>query len=122
MKPAWWKEVIVYQIYSYSFKDMTGISIDDLNGITSKLLYLWDLSVNVIWLSPIYTSSMKDMRYDISDYHAIHSNMSTMKDWEALVKQVHDLELKVVMNLMINHTSEQHVWFKESRKEGDKKN
>ncbi|KAA6410052.1 MAG: glycoside hydrolase family 13 [Lasallia pustulata] len=121
MQPAWWKEAIVYQIYPYSFRDTTGTGIGDLNGITSKLPYLRDLGVDVVWLSPIYASPMKDMGYDISDYRAIHPEMGTMEDWETLVGQAHDLGLKVVMDLVVNHTSDQHAWFQESRKGGAKK-
>lgn len=121
MQSSWWKEAVVYQIYPYSFKDTTGTGIGDLNGITSKLPYLRDLGVDVVWLSPIYASPMKDMGYDISDYYAIHPDMGTMKDWEILVEEAHKTGLKVVMDLVVNHTSDQHEWFKESKKGGDKK-
>ena len=118
MDHAWWKEAVVYQVYPYSFKDTTGSGIGDLNGITSKLPYLHDLGVEIIWLCPIYASPMKDMGYDISDYRAIHPDMGTMPDWERLVEEAHKLNLKVVMDLVVNHTSDQHEWFKESKDGG----
>jgi oligo-1,6-glucosidase len=118
---AWWKEAVIYQIYPYSFKDTTGNGIGDLNGIRSKLQYLHDLGVDVIWLSPIYESPMKDMGYDISDYKAINPNVGTMQDWELLVKAAHELEIKVVMDLVVNHTSDQHAWFQDSKQGGPKK-
>ncbi|KAK5126862.1 hypothetical protein LTR16_002943 [Cryomyces antarcticus] len=118
---AWWKEAVVYQIYPASFKDSTGSGFGDLNGITSKLQYLRDLGVDVIWLSPIYESPMRDMGYDISDYRAIHPDMGTMADWERLVEEAHALGMKVIMDLVVNHTSDQHEWFKESKKGGYKR-
>ena len=118
MDRAWWKEAVVYQIYPYSFKDTTGIGIGDLNGITSKLPYLRDLGVDIIWLCPIYASPMKDMGYDISDYRNIHPEMGTMRDWEILVEEAHKLDLKLVMDLVVNHTSDEHEWFRESKNGG----
>ena len=115
---TWWKEATVYQVYPFSFKDSTGTGTGDLNGITSKLPYLRDLGVDVLWMSPIYASPMKDMGYDISDYRQIHPDMGTMQDWERLVSEAHKLGLKVVMDLVVNHTSDEHAWFKESRGEG----
>lgn len=115
---AWWKEAIVYQIYPYSFKDTTGTGIGDLDGIASKLPYLHDLGVDVIWLSPIYASPMKDMGYDISDYRAINPAIGTMRDWEMLVEEAHRMDMRIVMDLVVNHTSDQHEWFQESKSGG----
>lgn len=114
--PKWWKEAVIYQIYPYSFKDSTGSGTGDLNGITSKLPYLRDLGVDVVWMSPVYASPMNDMGYDISDYRAIHPEMGTLEDWERLCKATHDLGMKLVMDLVVNHTSDEHEWFKESKK------
>lgn len=111
----------MYQIYPASFKDTTGTGFGDLNGITAELPYIRDLGVDVIWLCPIYESPMRDMGYDISDYRAIHPDMGTMEHWERLVAEAHALGLKVVMDLVVNHTSDEHQWFKESRNGGEKK-
>ncbi|KAF2478620.1 alpha amylase [Neohortaea acidophila] len=117
----WWKEAIVYQVYPFSFKDTTGNGIGDLNGITSKLTYLRDLGVDVIWLSPIYASPMKDQGYDISDYRAINPDLGTMADFDNLVAEAHRIGLKVVMDLVVNHTSDQHAWFQDSKAGGEKR-
>jgi glycosidase len=111
----WWKEAVVYQIWPSSFKDSNGSGSGDLNGITSKLPYLKDLGIDTIWLSPIYASPMVDMGYDISDYHAINPDMGTMQDIERLIKEAHKVGLKVVMDLVVNHTSDEHAWFQESK-------
>lgn len=120
-KQDWWRGAVVYQVYPQSFKDTTGTGKGDLNGITSKLPYLEDLGVDVVWLSPIYASPMIDMGYDISDYRAINPDFGTMQDWERLVKEAHQIGLKVVMDLVVNHTSDQHVWFQNAMAGGDKK-
>lgn len=117
----WWKEAIVYQIYPFSFKDTTGNGWGDLNGIISKLPYLQGLGVDVIWLSPIYASPMKDCGYDISDYEAINPDLGTMDDFDNLVRETHRLGLKLVMDLVVNHTSDQHAWFQDSRAGGEKR-
>lgn len=121
INPKFWKESTVYQIYPSSFKDSTGTGSGDLNGITSKLPYLASLGVDIVWLSPIYASPMKDMGYDISDYRAINPSMGTLSDWENLVSKAHELGLKLVMDLVVNHTSDQHEWFLESKKGGAKR-
>ena len=121
MDRQWWKSAVVYQIYPYSFKDTTGNGIGDINGITSKLKYLQGLGVDVIWLSPIYASPMKDMGYDISDYRAINPDFGTMEDWEQMVARAHELGMKVVMDLVVNHTSDQHAWFQQSKRGEDGK-
>ncbi|CAK7200654.1 hypothetical protein SEUCBS139899_003352 [Sporothrix eucalyptigena] len=112
---AWWKEAIVYQIYPSSFYDSNGDGIGDLQGIISKLDYLKDLGVDVIWVCPIYQSPQIDMGYDISDYENIHPPYGTVKDVELLIKEAHLRGMKLMLDLVINHTSDQHAWFKESR-------
>ncbi|TFY81517.1 hypothetical protein EWM64_g2496 [Hericium alpestre] len=112
---AWWKEASVYQIYPASFADSNGDGIGDLNGILSKLDYLKDLGVDVLWLSPIYPSPLADMGYDISDYRDIDPRYGTLEDWDNLLKGVHERGLKLMMDLVVNHTSDEHKWFQESR-------
>ncbi len=119
VKKAWWKEAVVYQIYPRSFCDSNGDGIGDLRGIISKLDYLKELGIDVIWLSPVYRSPGVDNGYDISDYRAIHEDFGTMEDFELLLKEVHDREMKLVMDLVVNHTSDQHAWFMESCKSTD---
>lgn len=112
---AWWKEATVYQIYPVSFFDSNGDGIGDLNGIYSKLDYLRDLGVDVLWLSPIYRSPLADMGYDISDYRDIDPRYGTLGDWDRLLEGVHDRGMKLMMDLVVNHTSDEHDWFRESR-------
>ncbi|KAF8990723.1 glycoside hydrolase family 13 protein [Cyathus striatus] len=112
---TWWKNAIVYQIYPISFFDSNGDGIGDLNGIYSKLDYLKDLGVDVLWLSPIYKSPLADMGYDISDYRDIDPRYGTLEDWDNLLKGVHERGMKLVMDLVVNHTSDEHAWFTESR-------
>lgn len=119
MKRAWWKESVVYQVYPRSFCDMSGDGIGDLNGITSKLDYLKELGVDVIWLSPIYKSPNDDMGYDISDYEDIMTEFGTMEDFDRMLKAAHERGLKIVMDLVVNHTSDEHAWFIESRSSRD---
>ena len=113
--PAWWKEAVVYQIYPRSFKDSNGDGIGDLNGIREKLDYLKDLGVDVLWLNPIYQSPNVDNGYDISDYRDIMTDFGTMADFDALLADVHAHGLKLIMDLVVNHSSDQHPWFIESR-------
>jgi oligo-1,6-glucosidase len=112
----WWKEAIVYQIYPRSFKDTNGDGIGDLKGIIAKLDYIKSLGVDVIWLNPIYASPNDDNGYDISDYESIMKEFGTMKDFDALLKGMHDRKIKLVMDLVVNHSSDEHKWFQESRK------
>ncbi|TPX30383.1 hypothetical protein SmJEL517_g06035 [Synchytrium microbalum] len=111
---AWWKSAVVYQIYPRSFKDSNGDGIGDINGIRQKIPYLKDLGVDVIWLSPIYKSPQVDNGYDISDYYDISKDFGTMNDMDALLSEVHSSGMKVLMDLVVNHTSDQHEWFLES--------
>ncbi len=119
MEKRWWKESVVYQIYPRSFKDSNGDGIGDLNGITEKLDYLKELGIDVIWLSPVYQSPNDDNGYDISDYQAIMSEFGTMEDFDRMLGKAHDLGIRIVMDLVVNHTSDEHPWFVESRKSAD---
>ncbi|MDQ2071623.1 glycoside hydrolase family 13 protein [Haloarcula sp. NS06] len=112
---AWWKEAVVYQIYPRSFNDSDGDGIGDLQGIIDRLDYVANLGIDVIWLNPVYDSPQKDNGYDISDYQAIYDEFGTMADWETLVEEVHDRDMRLVMDLVVNHTSDQHEWFRKSR-------
>jgi len=115
MGSQWWKKSVVYQIYPRSFCDSNGDGIGDINGITFKLDYIKKLGADIIWISPIYQSPMFDNGYDISDYTDINPEFGTMADFDRLLKEAHDLGLKIVMDLVVNHTSAQHRWFLESR-------
>lgn len=119
MDKAWWKESVIYQIYPRSFCDSNGDGIGDLPGITGKLDYIKELGVNVIWLSPVYRSPNDDNGYDISDYQAIMDEFGTMADFDKLLSEAHARGLKIVMDLVVNHTSDEHPWFVESRKSRD---
>lgn len=115
MKKTWWKEAVAYQIYPRSFCDSDGDGIGDLQGIISKLDYIQNLGVDVIWLSPIYKSPNDDNGYDVSDYQAIMDEFGTMADFDQLLDQVHDRGMKLIMDLIVNHTSDEHPWFLQSR-------
>ena len=119
MKKTWWKESVIYQIYPRSFMDSNGDGIGDLKGITSKLDYLKELGIDVIWLSPVYQSPNDDNGYDISDYQAIMEEFGTMEDFDEMLSQAHERGIKIVMDLVVNHTSDEHRWFVESRKAED---
>jgi len=119
MNKTWWKESVVYQIYPRSFMDSNGDGIGDLNGITQRLEYIKELGANVIWISPIYKSPNKDNGYDISDYQDIMDEFGTLEDFDNLLTKAHSLGLKIVLDLVVNHTSDQHKWFIESRKSKD---
>lgn len=115
----WWKEAVVYQLYPRSFKDSDGDGIGDLKGIISKLDYIKSLGVDVIWLNPIYASPNDDNGYDISDYRNIMREFGTMADFDSLLKGMHDRQMKLVMDLVVNHSSDEHDWFKQSRSSRD---
>ena len=119
MNKTWWKESVVYQIYPRSFCDSNGDGIGDLKGITEKLDYLKELGSNVIWLSPVYQSPNDDNGYDISDYEAIMTEFGTMADFDEMLNKAHSLGIKIVMDLVVNHTSDEHKWFVESRSSKD---
>lgn len=118
---TWWKEAVVYQIYPRSFADSNGDGIGDLNGITGKLPYLKELGVDVLWLCPIYASPNDDNGYDISDYQAIMDEFGTMADFDLLLETAHGMGIRIIMDLVANHTSDMHHWFIESRKSRDNK-
>jgi oligo-1,6-glucosidase len=119
MKKAWWKESVVYQIYPRSFQDSNGDGIGDLCGILQRLDYLQELGVDVIWLSPVYKSPNDDNGYDISDYQDIMDEFGTLADWDELLSEMHKRGIKLLMDLVVNHTSDEHRWFQESRKSKD---
>ena len=116
---TWWKEAVVYEVYPRSFKDSNGDGIGDLKGVEEKLDYLKDLGVDVIWLCPIYRSPNVDNGYDISDYYHIMGDFGTMMDFDSLLTGIHKRGMKLILDLVVNHTSDQHHWFKESRKSKD---
>lgn len=115
----WWKESIVYQIYPRSFKDSNADGVGDINGVTEKLDYLKELGIDVIWLSPVYQSPNDDNGYDISDYRAIMEEFGTMEDFDRMLRKAHERGIRIVMDLVVNHTSDEHPWFVESRKSTD---
>lgn len=111
----WWKEAVVYQLYPRSFKDSDGDGIGDLKGIISKLDYIKSLGVDAVWLNPIYSSPNDDNGYDVSDYRGIMKDFGTMEDFDALLKGMHERNIKLVMDIVVNHSSDEHEWFKQSR-------
>ena len=112
MNEPWWKRAVVYQIYPKSFNDTTGNGTGDIQGIIQKLDYLKELGVDVLWLTPIYKSPQNDNGYDISDYYSIDPSYGTMEDFEELLHETHKRGMKLIMDLVINHTSTEHQWFK----------
>ena len=115
----WWKKSVVYQIYPRSFMDSNGDGFGDLQGIIQKLDYLKDLGIDVIWLSPVYDSPQQDNGYDIRDYRQMYEKFGTMEDMDELIEKAHDRGIRIVMDLVANHTSDEHQWFVESRKSAD---
>jgi oligo-1,6-glucosidase len=118
-EPTWWKEAVVYQVYPRSFKDSNGDGIGDLPGITSKLDYLQKLGVNVIWLSPHFDSPNADNGYDIRDYRKVMTEFGTMADFDAMLAGIKQRHMRLIIDLVVNHTSDEHHWFVESRKSKD---
>lgn len=119
MEKKWWHDSVVYQIYPRSFNDSNGDGIGDINGVIEKLDYLKNLGVDILWLSPVYESPMDDNGYDISDYRAISKDFGTMEDMDNLIAAANERGLKIVMDLVVNHTSDEHPWFIESKKSKD---
>lgn len=119
MKKNWWKESVVYQIYPRSFKDSDNDGIGDINGITEKMGYLKELGIDVIWLSPVYESPNDDNGYDISNYQGIMKEFGTMEDFDRMLETAHSNGIRILMDLVVNHTSDEHPWFVESRKSKD---
>jgi oligo-1,6-glucosidase len=116
---VWWKEAVIYQVYVRSFFDSNGDGIGDLPGLISRLDYLKELGVNVLWLNPVYQSPNDDNGYDISDYKDIMKEFGTMTDWENMLAKSHEQGIKIIMDLVVNHSSDEHKWFIESRKSKD---
>ncbi|QSG02620.1 glycoside hydrolase family 13 protein [Natranaeroarchaeum sulfidigenes] len=112
----WWKEAVVYQIYPQSFNDSNGDGVGDIPGIIEKVDYLDALGVDVVWLNPVYESPMADNGYDIADYRSIHPEYGTVNDWERLLEELHDRDIRLIMDLVVNHTSDEHEWFQRSRR------
>lgn len=119
MRKSWWKESVVYQIYPRSFKDSNGDGIGDLRGIIQKLDYLKELGVDVVWLCPVYKSPNDDNGYDISNYRDIMDEFGTLANWQELLDGMHQRGIKLIMDLVVNHTSDEHPWFVEARKSKD---
>ncbi len=117
----WWKEAVVYQVYPRSFKDSDGDGVGDLKGIISKLDYIKSLGIDAVWLNPIYTSPNDDNGYDISDYRQIMTDFGTMEDFDLLLKGMHERGIKLIMDLVVNHSSDEHERFKQSRSSRDNK-
>ena len=115
----WWKNSVVYQIYPRSFKDSNGDGFGDLQGVIEKLDYLKELGIDVIWLSPVFDSPQDDNGYDIRDYRSIYAGFGSNEDMEELINKAHDRDIKIVLDLVVNHTSDEHAWFVESRKSRD---
>ncbi len=115
----WWKHAVIYEIYPRSFQDSNGDGMGDLNGITSRLDYLKDLGIDAIWITPFYPSPQVDYGYDISDYTAIDPDYGTMEDFDHLIREAKKRDIKVLLDFVMNHTSDQHQWFKESRSSKD---
>ena len=115
----WWKEAVVYQVWPRSFQDSDGDGIGDLPGVTARIPYLAELGINVIWLSPVFTSPNDDMGYDISDYRQIMPEFGTMADFDVLLETAHAHGIKILMDLVVNHTSDEHQWFEAARSSRD---
>lgn len=119
MTTSWWKKAVVYQIYPKSFNDTTGNGTGDIQGIIEKLDYLKELGVEVVWLTPIYKSPQRDNGYDISDYYNIQEEYGTMEDFDQLLAEAHKRGIKIIMDIVINHTSTEHEWFKQAKSSKD---
>ena len=119
MTQPWWQNSVVYQIYPRSFNDGNGDGIGDLRGVIQRLDYLQQLGVDVVWLSPVYKSPNDDNGYDISDYRDIMTEFGTLADWREMIEGMHQRGIKLIMDLVVNHTSDEHPWFVEARKSKD---
>ena len=117
--PEWWHGGVIYQVYPRSFQDSNGDGIGDLAGIAARLPYIASLGVDAIWVSPFFKSPMKDFGYDVSDYRDVDPMFGTLADFDALLDGAHKLGLKVMIDLVLSHTSDQHPWFEESRASTD---
>ena len=112
----WWKEAVVYQIYPKSFQDSNDDGIGDLQGIIQRLDYIKELGADVIWLNPIYQSPQVDNGYDISDYQSVNPDFGSLEDFKELLEETHRRKMKLILDMVLNHTSDEHIWFQESRK------
>ncbi|MFB6086980.1 MAG: alpha-amylase family glycosyl hydrolase, partial [Haloarculaceae archaeon] len=112
----WWKEAIVYQVYPKSFNDSDGDGIGDLRGLEERIDYLDALGIDAVWLNPVYESPDADNGYDISDYRAIREEFGDMDDWRRVLEKLHDRDIRLIMDLVVNHTSDEHEWFRRSRR------
>ena len=119
LQQKWWKEAVVYQVYPRSFKDSDGDGVGDIKGIISKLDYIKSLGIDAVWLNPIYSSPNDDNGYDISNYREIMKDFGTMQDFDLLLKEMHKRGIKLIMDLVVNHSSDEHEWFKQSRSSRD---
>ena len=119
MSEKWWKNAVVYQIYPRSFQDSNGDGIGDLKGIIQRMEYLGKLGIDAIWLSPVYKSPQADNGYDISDYQDIDSTFGSLEDMEALIAEAKKYNIRIIMDLVLNHSSDQHRWFLEAKKSKD---
>ena len=119
LQPDWWRSAVIYQIYPRSFADSNGDGIGDLQGILQKIDYVSSLGVDAVWISPFFKSPMKDFGYDISDYRAVDPLFGTLDDFKAILHAAHDRDLKVLIDQVWNHTSDEHPWFQESRTSRD---
>src|SRR6056297_2809248 len=113
----WWTEAVVYQIYPRSFNDTDGDGIGDIPGVIERLDYVADLGVDVIWLNPVYDTPNADNGYDIRDYRSIWEPFGTMDDFDRLLSEVHNRDMRLIMDLVVNHTSDEHEWFQQSRRQ-----
>jgi len=119
MSTPWWKEAIIYQVYPRSYLDTNGDGIGDLNGITDRLDYIARLGVDIIWISPFFKSPMRDFGYDVADYCDVDPMFGTLADFDRMIAKAHSLGLKIMIDQVMSHTSEDHPWFKESRSSRD---
>lgn len=115
MPESWWRRCVVYQIYPRSFKDTNGDGVGDLQGIREQLDYLTALGVDAIWITPIYDSPQRDHGYDISDYRSIYAEYGTMDDFDQLLAEAHERGLRIILDMVVNHTSTAHAWFEQAR-------
>src|SRR5438093_976749 len=113
--PLWYKRAVIYELHIRAFNDSNGDGIGDINGLIAKLDYLQALGVDCLWLLPMYPSPLRDDGYDIADYYSIHPDLGTIEDFEKLVDQAHDRGIRILTELVVNHTSDQHPWFQEAR-------
>ncbi|MCB1281527.1 MAG: alpha-amylase, partial [Salinibacterium sp.] len=119
LRSEWWRSAVIYQVYPRSFSDSNGDGLGDLPGITQRLPTIRDLGVDALWLSPFYTSPQKDAGYDVADYRDVDPRFGTFADFDALVAEAHRLDLRLIVDLVPNHTSDQHVWFQQALAAGE---